>query len=100
MSSSVGSGPLRFGDVGSSNQSGYPVAYEDLGGWPYRLKNLFVTVGTAYSDAQVAEMTADKADLTTSDNYASMTTYATFNGSGVTSVKGSATYTRGDISFT
>lgn len=99
MSSSVGSGPLRFGDAGGSNASGYPTTYNDFGGWPYRLKNLFITVGTAYSDAQVTELTADKADLTTSDNYASMTTYATFDGSGITSVKGSATYSRGDISF-
>jgi len=90
---------LRFGDVSGSNETGYPVTYNELTSWYSRLDSLFITVGTAYDQTQVTEITADKADLSLSDNYASMTTLAEFDDSGVTSVKGSASYTRHAISF-
>lgn len=91
---------LRFGDVAGSSATAYPDDYNELGGWPWRLSNIFVANGTAFTQAQVTELTADKADLSTSDNYADFTTFATITGSGVTSVKGAATYARGDIAFT
>ena len=90
---------LRFGDVSGSNETRYPVTYNELTSWYSRLDNLFISVGTAYDQTQVNEITADKADLSLSDNYASMTTLAEFDDSGVTSVKGSASYTRHSISF-
>lgn len=90
---------LRFGDVSGSNNTGYPTTYNKLTSWYSRLDSLFVTVGTAYSQAQVTEITADKADLSLSDNYASMTTLAEFDDNGVTNVKGSASYGRHTISF-
>ena len=83
---------LRLGDI-----SLFDIAYYEwasLTGWYPRLDNIFVANGTEFSQAQVTEMTVDKADLTLSDNYGDFTTYATFT-SGITSVKGSATYTRG-----
>ena len=91
---------LRFGDLSGSNATGYPDSYEELGGWPWRLSNVFVANGTSFDATAVTEIVADKADLTTSDNYSSFTTYATIGGSGVTSVLGSATYARGDVGFT
>ena len=90
---------LRLGDAAGSAATAYPDDYNELGGWPWRLSNIFVANGTAFTQAQVTELTADKADLSTSDNYTSFTTFATVTGSGVTSVKGAATYARGDISF-
>ena len=90
---------LRLGDSGSSAETAYPLNYNELGGWYARLDSIFVATGTAFDQTQVTELTADKADLTTSDNYGDVTTLATFDGSGVTSVKGSATYARGDLSF-
>lgn len=91
---------LRLGDFTQANGiTGYPTAYDKLTGWYARLDSLFVANGTAFDQTQVTELTADKADLTLSDNYASITTLAEFDGSGVTNVKGSASYSRGDISF-
>lgn len=91
---------LRLGDFTQANGiTGYPTAYNKLTGWYARLDSLFVANGTAFDQTQVTELTADKADLTLSDNYASITTLAEFDGSGVTNVKGSASYSRGDISF-
>ena len=91
---------LRFGDVSGSNETGYPTTYNKLTSWYSRLDSLFVTVGTAYNQTQVTEITADKADLSLSDNYASMTTLAEFDDNGVANVKGSASYSRHTISFT
>ena len=56
--------------------------------------------GTAFDQTAVTEIVADKADLTTSDNYTNFTTFATIGSGGITSVKGSATYARGDVGFT
>ena len=86
---------LRLGDISAFDITDYEDS--SMSGWYARLDNIFVANGTAFSQAQVTEMTVDKADLTTSDNYGDFTTYATFVGS-ITSVKGSATYTRGDHS--
>ena len=90
---------LRFGDAGGSSATAYPEDYNDIGAWPWRLSNIFVANGTAFTQAQVTEMTADKADLSTSDNYTSFTTFASITGGGIVSVKGAATYARRDISF-
>ena len=90
---------LRFGDVSGANVTSYPDSYDELGGWPWRLSNIFVANGTAFDATAVTEIVADKADLTTSDNYSSFTTYATISGSGITGVLGSATYSRGDVGF-
>ena len=73
--------------------------YNKPSGWYSRLDYLFVSVGTAYNQTQVTELTADKADLTLSDNYGSITTLGTFDESGITNTKGSVTYSRGDFSF-
>lgn len=101
MSSSTTPTALRLGDFTDANGiTSYPTAYEDLTGWYARLDSIFVANGTAFSQAQVTELTADKADLSLSDNYASITTLAEFDGTGVTNVKGGASYSRGDISFT
>ena len=80
---------LRFGDISGSNATGYPDSYNEVGGWPWRLSNVFVANGTAFDQTAVTEIVADKADLTTSDNYTDFTTFATIGGSGITSVKGS-----------
>ena len=90
---------LRFGDVGGSNASDYPTSYGDLGGWPYRISDIFVANGTEFTQSEVNEIVADKVDITGSDNYGSVTTYATIGSGGITSVKGSATYARGDVAF-
>jgi hypothetical protein len=99
MDSSTTVTELRFGDVGGSNASDYPTSYGDLGGWPYRISSIFVANGTEFSQSEVTEIVADKADLTASDNYTNFTTLATMDSSGITSVKGSATYARGDVAF-
>ena len=91
---------LEFGNFSRANGvTGYPSDYQEPTGWYSRLNYLFVSVGTAFSQAQVTEMTADKADLTASDNYGSITTLGTFTASGITNTKGNITYTRGDFSF-
>ena len=82
--------------MGSSAQGGYPTSYDDLTGWFARLNYVFIANGTAFSSVQVTEITSNKADITASANYAQIGTYGTFDGSGVTSVKGGATYSRGD----
>ena len=99
MDSTTSVSELRFGDVGGSNATDYPTSYGDLGGWPYRISSIFVANGTEFSQSEVTEIVADKADLTASDNYTDFTTLATMDGSGITSVKGSATYARGDVDF-
>ena len=91
---------LRFGDISGSNATGYPDSYQEVGGWPWRISNIFVANGTAFDQTQVTEITGDKADLTGSDNYGDVTTYATIGSGGIVSVKGSATYARGDVGFT
>jgi len=91
---------LEFGNFSRANGvTNYIADYNDPSGWYARLDYLFVSVGTAYSQAQVTELTADKADLTGSDNYASITTLGTFDESGITNTKGTVTYSRGDFSF-
>lgn len=100
MDTLVSTNTLRFGDSGGSNQSSSPGVYNDVAGWYSRLDSLFIANGVAFTQAQVTELTADKADLTLSDNYASITHLGTFDGSGTTSVKGGLTFTRGDISYT
>ena len=99
MDSLVSTNTLRFGDSGGSNQFGSPGVYNDVAGWYSRLDSLFIANGVAFTQAQVTELTADKADLTLSDNYSSITHLGTFDGSGTTSVKGGLTFTRGDISY-
>ena len=100
MTSSTTPSALRLGDFAAANGiTGYPAAYDKLTGWYSRLDSLFIANGTAFDQTQIDELNVDKADLTLSDNYGNITTLAEFDGSGVTSVKGSATYARGDISF-
>ena len=91
---------LEFGNFSrSSGVTNYIADYNDPSGWYSRLDYLFVSVGTAYDQSQVTELTADKADLTGSDNYASITTLGTFDESGITNTKGTVAYSRGDFSF-
>ena len=91
---------LEFGNFSqASGVTGYPTDYAEPAGWYSRLDYLFVANGAAFTQAQVTEMTADKADLTASDNYASITTLGTFDESGITNTKGTVAYSRGDFSF-
>ncbi len=91
---------LEFGNFSRANGvTGYPADYQEPAGWYSRLDYLFVANGVAFTQAQVTEMTADKADLTASDNYTSITTLGTFDESGVTNTKGTVAYSRGDFSF-
>jgi hypothetical protein len=91
---------LRFGDYsGCDVITQYPADATEVGGWPYRIKDLFISVGTAYTQLQVNEIVADKDDITTSDNYSSMTTYTTFSTSNHSNVKGSAVFSTGTITL-
>ena len=101
MQSTTSPDAVRLGDIShiGPNQTGYPTSYDELSGWYCRLDKIFVANGTAFDQSQVTEITADKADLTGSDNYGDMNVYATIGSGGVTSVKGGCTYTRGDIAI-
>ena len=90
---------VRLGDAGGSNQGASPSTYDDLGGWYARIDSIFIANGTEFDQTQVTEITSQKADPTLSTNYGSFTTFATLDGSGVTSVKGGAAYSRGDIVY-
>ena len=99
MASSVTTSELRFGDS-SPSADGKPDNYDETGGWIARLDNLFVANGTAFDQTAVTNLVAAKADLTAAGEYANITHYATFDGSGATSVKGGLLLSRGDISYT
>ena len=98
MASSVATSELRFGDS-SPSADGAPDNYDETGGWIARLDNIFVANGTAFDQTAVTNLVAAKADLTAAGEYANITHYATFNGSGTTPVKGGLTLSRGDISY-
>lgn len=99
MSSTTSGTEVRLGDITNigPNQTGYPLDYGDVSGWYARIDKVFVANGTAFNQTQVTELTTNKADLTGSTNYGDINVYATIDGSGVTSVKGDCSYSRGDI---
>jgi len=91
---------LEFGNFARANGvTSYPANYNKLAGWYARLNYIFTSVGTAFNQTQVTELTSNKADLTASTNYGSIDTLGTFTSSGVENTKGSVTYARGDFSF-
>jgi len=99
MSDTTTSNELRLGDIGTANITGYSDSDSGLGGWFARLDSIWIANGVAFSQADVTELQDHKADFSLSDSYANFTTYATIDGTGVTSVLGGATYSRGDQSF-
>lgn len=90
---------LEFGNLAGVNVDNYPTNSNYPTGWYPRLEYLFIANGTDFEQAQVTELTANKADITASANYGSIGTYATFDADGVTSVKGGATYARKAINL-
>jgi len=88
---------VRLGDITDANVTQYPEDYSELGGWYCRLDSIFIANGFLADQTAVTNLVANKADLTAADDYADIDHYATFNGSGVTVVKGGGTYTRGDV---
>ena len=97
MDSSTTVTNVRLGDISDANVLQYPENYSELGGWYSRLDSIFIANGFLADQTAVTNLVANKADLTAADDYADVDHYATFDGSGVTVVKGGGTYTRGDV---
>jgi len=90
---------LRFGDLGGANVTDYPLDYNKLGSWYARMEYLGIAVGTAFDQTQVNELVLNKADLTQSNNYTSITTLGTFTAGSVNNTKGNVTYSRVEVEF-